>query len=74
MSRETFRDYCRPIIGEVIERVGRDDMRALRKALREAFPLHGRDCHPYFVWQDEIRNQLKIKPKHVPDPQQPELF
>lgn len=36
MTRETWRDDARRWIAEVIERVGREDMKALRKALSNA--------------------------------------
>lgn len=79
----TWRDRCRPIIGGVIDRVGMEDRKALRAALRKAFPFHSRDSWPYKVWLDEIRRQLKLKPsprrplepkRIAPAPNQTELF
>jgi len=50
-----WRDSARPIIAEVIARVGRDDMKALRRALREAYPFGPRQYYPYRIWLDEIK-------------------
>lgn len=50
-----WRDRATPIIAEVIARVGRDDERALRKALHDAYPFGERSMHPYKIWRDEIR-------------------
>jgi hypothetical protein len=57
-----WRDSARPIIAEVIARVGRDDMKALRRALREAYPFGPRQYYPYRIWLDEIKEQLGLKP------------
>lgn len=53
-----WRERCAPIIADVIQRVGRSDTKALRKALREAYPFGERAYHPYKVWLDEIKCQL----------------
>ena len=55
-----WRGRSAPIITEVIERVGKDDMKALRKALREAYPFGAREYWPYKVWCSEVRIQLKL--------------
>ena len=60
MMIRTWRDHCSPIIADVIERVGKDDMQALRKALREAYPYGERKMWPYKVWCSEVRKQLKL--------------
>ena len=60
----TWRDKARPIIAQVIEEVGTEDERALRNALREAYPFGLREYHPYKIWCHEIRVQLwKIRRK-----------
>ncbi len=82
IMRPTWRDRCRPVIAEVIERVGRDDERALRRELRKAFPFGPKSYYPYRVWLDEIKVQLNKKPKPgggpgwqpMPMPNQMELF
>ncbi len=56
----TWREQCSPIIAEVIKTVGTDDMKVLRKALRDAYPYGERRMWPYKVWCSEIRKQLKI--------------
>lgn len=57
----TWRDHYRPIIAKVIEDVGVDDMKKLRKALCDAFPSPPKKYHPYKVWLDEIKVQLGTK-------------
>lgn len=52
------RDVARPIIADVITRVGRDDQKALRAALRDAYPWGERAHWPYKVWCDEVQRQL----------------
>jgi len=62
----TWRDHAKPIIREVIERVGFEDMKLLRKELKKAYPFGERSNHPYKIWLDEIKVQLgtkKIKTK-----------
>lgn len=56
----TWRDHFRPIIAGVISRVGREDMKALRRALRDAYPFGERRFWPYKVWCDEVRQQIGI--------------
>ena len=81
----TWREHAAPIIADVIKRVGKSDIKALRKALREAYPYGERKYHPYKVWCDEIKRQLSpgvliptkrcnpIKAKEC-DPRQQSLF
>ena len=57
----TWRDSAGPIIAKVIAEHGTDDMKALRKALREAYPFWERKYWPYKVWCDEIHRQLHRK-------------
>ena len=54
-----WRDHCGPIIAKVIDEVGKDDMRKLRKALKDAYPYGQRSNWPYKVWLSEIKKQLK---------------
>ena len=58
----TWRDHARPIIAEVIRKIGTEDMQALRKALREAYPFGFKENHPYKIWLSEIRVQLGLDP------------
>lgn len=58
-----WRDRFRPIIGGVIADVGTEDMKKLRKALREAWPYTG--SKPSWlekVWYSEIRIQIGTAP------------
>jgi alpha-D-ribose 1-methylphosphonate 5-triphosphate synthase subunit PhnG len=55
MMRETWRERARPIIAEVI---GRDDEKALRAALLDAYPFGPRKYYPYKAWLAEINSQL----------------
>jgi hypothetical protein len=57
----TWRERAAPIIHEIIERVGTDDMKALRKAIREAYPFGLREYWPYKVWLSEVRDQLRSR-------------
>jgi hypothetical protein len=69
-----WRDRAAPIIAEVIARVGRDDERALRKALHDAYPFGERRMHPYRIWCDEVRRQLEGRQHRrpaSPDPVSP---
>ena len=68
-SQSTWRNAAAPIIARVIRKVGTDDMRALRRALREAYPWEPMHGHPYKVWRDEIRRQLAGGPP--PDTRRP---
>ncbi len=73
----TCRAVLAPIIAEVIACTGRKDMKALRKALAEAYPYGERANHPYKVWLSEIRRQLGRplnRPKRDPANPQLELF
>jgi hypothetical protein len=61
MSNSYWRNRAAPIIADTIERVGLDDKKALRKALREAYPFHARKHWPYKIWLDEIKRQTNQK-------------
>lgn len=66
----TWRDHASPIIAKVIAETGTDDIKALRKALREAYPYGERKYHPYKIWLDEIKSQLGLKKQKPEDPNQ----
>lgn len=57
----SWRDRARPIIAAVINEVGCDDMKRLRKAISDAYPFGFREMHPYKIWCDEVRRQLGLK-------------
>lgn len=78
MPRTTWRDRYRPIVADVIAKIGTQDLRSVRRALRSAFP-GPRAYHCLKIWRDECRLQLGLKPKKPPrnlrpDPQQKDLF
>lgn len=73
----TWREVARPIIEEVIKRVGKVDEKLLRSELKKAYPFGQREYHPYKVWLDEIKVQLGKKTFGRitrPDPNQRGLF
>jgi hypothetical protein len=57
----SWREIAAPIIAETVARVGRDDIKALRRALRDAYPFGERKYHPYKIWCDEVRRQLGLR-------------
>lgn len=60
----TWRDHIRPIVAEIVERVGRDDPKALRRALLNERPYWVKQAsHMTKVWRDEVNFQLGIKQK-----------
>ncbi|HWQ07902.1 MAG TPA: hypothetical protein VN436_02300 [Holophaga sp.] len=69
MSREaTWRDVAGPIIARVIAKVGTEDVPALRRALREAYPFEERKYWPYKVWLSEVKRQLAPTPARTVTP------
>lgn len=61
----SWRDRYRERIAAVIEANADQPLAAKRKALREAFPDGPRQYHPYKIWCDECRIQLKLKRSKV---------
>lgn len=73
----SWADAAAPIVSEVIRRVGRSDMQALRKALVDAYPWGARENAPYKAWRGEIRRQLGHPlnaPKADPANNQTDMF
>ena len=66
MTYHTWRDGAAPTIRKVLAETKGQDMKAIRKALREAYPYGERRFWPYKIWCDEIRRQLGLKkpPRH----------
>ena len=54
----TWRERSAPIIADVIARTGRKDKKALRRALRDAYPFAQRSGHAYKAWRAEVKHQL----------------
>ena len=69
---------ARPIIHRVLQETKGQDEKAIRKALREAYPWGERSMHPYKIWISEIAVQLGKKRFGVKatkkDENQQELF
>ena len=66
-----------PVVAEVIRRVGRDDLKALRKALSEAYPFESKIGYAYKAWLLEVRRQLGHplkQPAVDPDDRQLDMF
>jgi len=57
----TWRSRSAVIIAGVIKATGYDDLKALRKALHDAYPFGPRKMHPYKIWCDEIKIQRGLK-------------
>ena len=53
----SWRCVARPIIADVVRRVGLADRSALRKALRDAYPFGERAHWPYKAWLAEVKAQ-----------------
>ncbi len=70
----SWRDAAAPIIARVIAAVGRDDEKALRRALHDAYPFGQRHYWPYKVWCDEVRRQLYGSGPSVTDKRTLDLF
>lgn len=59
--RATWRDQIRPIVAEIIEHYGTEDMKLLRKKLVEHRPGWAEASWMLKVWRDEVNDQLGIK-------------
>lgn len=79
----TWRDRARPIIAAVLAAHRGEDLKTIRLALREAYPFGPRRMHPYRIWCDEVRAQLRLKRHKLTvkktllpddDPRQQEMF
>lgn len=73
----SWADRAAPIIADVIRRVGKNDMQALRQALTEAYPWGARKNAPYKAWLAEVRRQLGHPlnaPKADPAKTQTDMF
>lgn len=60
-----WRDRARPIVAEVLRATAGQDEKAIRKALRDAYPFGPREHHPYKIWLDEVATQRGLKHKRA---------
>lgn len=58
---KSWRERAAPIIARVLAETAGQDEKAIRQALRDAYPFGSRENYPYAVWCDEIRRQ-----RHLP--------
>jgi len=58
---KTWRDIARPIIQDVIRKHPGFDNKELKKLISKEYPFGARQYHPYKIWLDEIKVQLKEK-------------
>jgi len=58
---KTWREHCSPIIRRIILEVGTEDMKKLRKVLRDSYPYGEKKFWPYKVWLSEIRKQIHFE-------------
>lgn len=70
----TWRDSAKPIIAQVLKDTKGQPEKAIRKALKEAYPFGMRKYHPYKIWLSEIQIQrgkktFGRKPEIVPENQ-----
>lgn len=61
-NESPWRTAARKHIVKVIDVVGRDDMKKLRRALCSAYPFGEKRWWPYKVWLSEIKRQLAPPP------------
>ena len=52
-----WRSIAASVIHRVVQETGYSDLKALRKALQDAYPFGERKYHPYKIWLDEVRRQ-----------------
>lgn len=55
----TWRDLAKPIIEKVISENKGKSEKEIKAALRAVYPWGERKMHPYKIWCDECRKQLK---------------
>lgn len=58
-NKRYWRDIAAPIIRQVIAEVGTEDTKKLKKALIHAYPFYEKKLHPYRIWRDEVKRQLR---------------
>jgi DNA-binding NarL/FixJ family response regulator len=59
MAASMWRTTAARVIADVVKNIGLSDHKALRKALRDAYPFGERKYSPYKIWCDEVNRQTK---------------
>jgi hypothetical protein len=63
MSESHWRNQAAPIIARVLAAHKGQSEKAVRMALRAAYPFGERKYHPYKIWCDEVNKQIGGKSK-----------
>ena len=58
MTTSHWRVASNKAIRGVIAEIGTEDTKALRKALKEAYPFGERKYHPYKIWCSEVQHMV----------------
>lgn len=58
---KSWRERARPIIARVLKETEGQDLKARRKALKDAYPWGPREHWPYKMWCSEVRRQLDLE-------------
>lgn len=66
MAVSRWRIYSRQVIAKVLAENKDADAKALRKALREAYPFGERMYTPYKIWREECRKALAPRSAQQP--------
>jgi hypothetical protein len=73
MRRSRWRGMAAPVVAAVLAETAGQEEKAIRKALREAYPFGERRRWPYRAWLKEVhaqRGTTKCKPGQRPRPYQ----
>lgn len=73
-AKPRWRDQAAVVVARVVRRVGLTDPKALREALREAYPFDQEVGPPYRAWLAEVKHQIGGMRPRKPDPAQLDLF
>lgn len=66
MAHLSWRQRWRPIIRRVLYLTSGEDEKAIRRALREAYPLDSRESYAYRIWRNEAKRQRGLKRRERP--------
>ena len=71
---KTWRQRAQPIIAQIIAENKDKSVQDIRRALRDAYPWGERAMHPYKVWRDEVKKQIKLHESRNQPVEQGNLF